>query len=190
MAPLKPGGKCPPPLSGPTNRAPGRAAWLPPVLRSNGSGGASASCSAADLRLWHTTDMSNVRVCVSRFAAHGHRKGWWSSWLEVIGLRIVNPGFESHERDWGGIKGGARCGAVRSVGAGRARRGAGAGAVLLQTLDPTAFSSVVISRVIVVSAVLCLLQVVVERSVCSARSNSSCAARAGSRAWDSTPQTR
>ena len=60
-----------------------------------------------------TTDMSNARVCVSRFAAHGHRKGWWSSWLEVIGLRSVNLGFESHERDWGGIKGGARCGAVR-----------------------------------------------------------------------------
>eukprot|EP00966_Prymnesium_polylepis_P305908 7069297-Prymnesium_polylepis.1 len=51
----------PPPLSGPTNKALGRAAWLPPVLRSNGSGRASALCPAADQRLWHTTDMSNAR---------------------------------------------------------------------------------------------------------------------------------
>eukprot|EP00966_Prymnesium_polylepis_P213596 4946433-Prymnesium_polylepis.1 len=71
--------------------------------------------------------MSNARVCVSRFAAHGHRKGWWSSWLEV-GFRSVNPGFEPHEREWGEHKGGhgtVRCGAVRLVqgghGAGAAR---------------------------------------------------------------------
>eukprot|EP00966_Prymnesium_polylepis_P161618 3735360-Prymnesium_polylepis.1 len=61
MAPLKPEGKLPPPLSGPTDRARGRAVWLPPVLRSSGSGRASASCPAADLRLRHTADMSNAR---------------------------------------------------------------------------------------------------------------------------------
>eukprot|EP00966_Prymnesium_polylepis_P270076 6239126-Prymnesium_polylepis.1 len=38
MAPLGPEEKSPPPLSGPTDRAPGRAEWLLPVVRSNGDG--------------------------------------------------------------------------------------------------------------------------------------------------------
>ena len=63
----------------------------------------------------------------------GHRKGWWSSWLEV-GLRKKRESRvrTPHEREWGGTKKRGhlctvRCGAVRSVGAGRARRGRGAG---------------------------------------------------------------
>ena len=39
----------------------------------------------------------------------------------------MNPGFESHERDWGGIKGGARHGAVRCGRLVQGGHGAGAG---------------------------------------------------------------
>eukprot|EP00966_Prymnesium_polylepis_P295328 6819872-Prymnesium_polylepis.1 len=75
MAPLKPEKKMTSPLSGPTDRAPGRATWLPPVVRSNAepAGRASASCPAADLRLWHTTTIHEQckGMCI---AAHSARE--------------------------------------------------------------------------------------------------------------------
>ena len=76
-----------------------------------------------------TTELSNVRVCISRFEAYRYLKAFWPSGKRV-GYRIAGCGFESRERDWRGKGGTARCGAVRCgavgwcrAGTARARRG-------------------------------------------------------------------